>query len=276
MQRLSMSSRTIENVVLATITAVVILITLAPIIMVVVISFTSAETLAFPPPSWSLRWYESALRLIFGGSDVQGFVDSILATFRITATVTVLAGVAGVLAAYALVRFEFPGKWIVEELISLPLIFPLIVLGIALLIFASQLGFSSGFWRIVIGHLIVTLPFMVRNCVASLQGLNPALEEAARTLGASPVRVFLQIVLPQMRPGILAGAILVFIMSFNEFTVAYFLYTVDAYPLSIWLFSRGTNALDPTIFSLSTIIIAFNLALLWMLDRVMGDRSISI
>lgn len=272
----SLSSRRIENAVLATITSVVLLVTLAPIIMVVVISFTSAETLAFPPPSWSLRWYESALQLIFSGSDVQGFVDSILATFRITATVTLLAGVAGVLAAYALVRFEFRGKWIVEELISLPLIFPLIVLGIALLFFASQLGFGSGFWRIVIGHLIVTLPFMVRNCVASLQGLNPALEEAARTLGASPTRVFLEIVLPQMRPGILAGAILVFIMSFNEFTVAYFLYTVDAYPLSIWLFSRGTNALDPTIFSLSTIIIAFDLALLWMLDRVMGDKSISI
>ena len=268
--------RKIENFILSAFTIVVLLVTLAPIIMVVVISFTSAETLAFPPPSWSLRWYRSAWSLISGGSDVQGFVDSILATLRITGTVTVFAVVSGVLASYALVRFTFPGKWIIEELISLPLVFPLIVLGIALLFFASQLGFGSGFWRLVIGHLIVTLPFMVRNCTASLEGLNATLEEAARTLGAGPIRLFFEIVLPQMRSGILAGAILVFIISFNEFTVAYFLYTVDVYPLSIWLFSRGTNALDPTIFSLSTIIIVFDLGLLWLLDRVMGEKSISI
>ena len=266
----------LEWAILATITTLVLLVTLAPIVMVAVISFTSGETLAFPPPSWSLRWYRSAVTMITSGSDVQGFVDSILTTFRITVTVTLIAGIMGVLAAYALVRFEFRGKWLIEELITLPLVFPLIVLGIALLIMASQLGFGSGFWRIVIGHLIVTLPFMVRNCTSSLQGLNPALEEAARTLGARPIRLFIEIILPQMRSGILAGAILVFIISFNEFTVAYFLYTVDAYPLSIWLFSRGTNALDPTIFSLSTIIIVFDLGLLWLLDRVVGERSISI
>src|SRR5215207_2920901 len=123
--------RKIENFILSAFTIVVLLVTLAPIIMVVVISFTSAETLAFPPPSWSVRWYRSAWSLISGGSDVQGFVDSILATLRITGTVTVLAVISGVLASYALVRFTFPGKWIIEELISLPLVFPLIVLGIA-------------------------------------------------------------------------------------------------------------------------------------------------
>jgi putative spermidine/putrescine transport system permease protein len=270
------AGRRVEWAILCAITILVLSVTLAPIIMVIVISFTSGETLAFPPPNWSLRWYRSALAMVRGGSDVYGFVDSIWTTFRITITVTILCALLGVPAAYALVRFSFPGKAIIEELVTLPLVFPLIVLGIALLLIASQLGFESGFWRIVVGHVIITFPFMVRNCTASLQGLNPTLEEAARTLGATPVQMFFEIILPQMRSGIFAGAILVFIISFNEFTVAYFLYTVEAYPLSIWLFARGTNALDPTIFALSTIIIVFDLGLLWLLDRVVGEKSITV
>ena len=90
------------------------------------------------------------------------------------------------------------------------------------------------------------------------------------------MRTFFEIVMPLMRPGILAGMLLVFILSFNEFTISYFLYTVEVSPFPIWLFQRSNTALDPTIFSLSTVVIVLDVALIWGLDRVVGTQGVSV
>jgi putative spermidine/putrescine transport system permease protein len=140
----------------------------------------------------------------------------------------------------------------------------------------SQIKADLGFIQIVIGHSIVTLPFVVRNCTAALKGVSPTLEEAAQTLGASAVRSFFEVVLPLMRSGILAGAIIAFVLSFNEFTISYFLYTVDIQPFSIWLFTRSNTSLDPTIFAVSSIIILFNAGMILLLDRIVGRQGLSM
>lgn len=271
--------RDAETAVLAVITAVVLAAVMAPIVMVVVISFTDARTLQFPPPDWSLRWYRSALDLASGGGLIGGsgrLLESLLDSLAIAFAVTGISLACGVPAAYALARIRFPGKPIVEQLISLPLVFPLVVLGIALLVLVSRLGLAIGMWQIVIAHVIIVLPFVVRNCTAVLHGVGPSLEEAAWCLGAPWWRSFLEIVLPLMRPGILAGTLIAFMLSFNEFTVSYFLYTVEVQPFPIWLYSQSNTSLDPTIFALASAVIVLDVALILVLDRIVGGQGLSL
>jgi putative spermidine/putrescine transport system permease protein len=249
---------------------------LLPIVAVVVVSFTSAATLQFPPPGLSLRWYAEAWSMLAGDdAGIARLRESFLASLAIaglTALVCLLAGVPG---SYALVRFRFRRRALVEELLGLPLVFPTVVLGIALLVLVSQSGVDLGMGQIVMAHAIIGLPFMMRNCMAAMQGIDPALEEAARTLGASGPRAFAEIVLPLARGGISSGVLLVFILSFNEFTLSYFLYTVDVFPLSIWLFQQSNTSFSPTVFAVSALIVFLNVAVILVVDTLLGRRRAS-
>lgn len=264
-----------ERWIIRGITLVTVLFLLSPIVFVVLISFTAADTLQFPPPDWGVRWYKSALELMFGEAwRVERLTSSLITSGVIALTVMFLSVGAGVPASYALVRYEFRGKLLVEQLVTLPLVFPLVVLGVSVLVMASKLGVGGGFWPIVVAHVIITFPFVVRNCVASLEGVSKTLEEAAWTLGAGWTKSIWKIVLPLMRPGILAGMLIAFIISFNEFTVTYFLYSVDVFPFPIWLFSRANSSLDPSIFSLSSMVIFLDVALILLLDRLVGRSAV--
>ncbi|MGH6881075.1 ABC transporter permease [Hypericibacter sp.] len=266
----------VEPILLGGITAILLLVMLSPILTVVVMSLTDAQTLQFPPPGFSFRWYQSAWNLIADPSDGSRFREALTTSLSISLVVMILSALVGIPAAYALVRHEFRGKSAVEVLVALPLVFPLVVLGISFLVIVSELGIELGFLRIVVAHVILALPFVIRNCVASLSALPLSHEEAARTLGANWWRTLREIVLPAMRPGIIAGMLLAFIVSFNEFTVAYFLYTVDVFPLPVWLFSKSNTSLDPTIFALSSGVIVLDFALIWILDRLVGHQGVTV
>jgi putative spermidine/putrescine transport system permease protein len=134
----------------------------------------------------------------------------------------------------------------------------------------SVLGLNLGLFQIAIAHAIIGLPFMIRNCVPALAGIDPSLQEAAKTLGASPARAFVEIVLPIARGGVVSGLLLVFILSFNEFTLTYFLHRVDVFPLSIWLFQQSNTSFSPAIFAVSTLIIALNVAIILVVDTLTG------
>lgn len=265
-----------QGVLLHFATAALLLFIASPIIMVVILSFTAGTSLQFPPPGWSLRWYQSAWELLNPAHTTERLGEALGTSLLIGITTAVLAIMAGLPAAYALVRMEFRGKLIVEQLVTMPLVFPLVVLGVALLVMVSELRVEIGFFRIVVAHVIITMPFVVRNCAASLAGINLSLEEAAICLGANRARMFYEIVLPLVRPGVIAGLLLAFIISFNEFTVTYFLYTVDVMPFSIWLFTKSNSSLDPTIFALSTLIIFSDAFLIWIIDRAIGKQGMSL
>ena len=264
-----------ESALIVTLTVVLLVLLLLPIVAVFVISFTSATTLVFPPPDWSLRWYEEVWTMIADpGDDFTRLEESLVTSILIAAFTSLTCLVAGVPASYALVRFRFLGRAIVEELLlSVPIIFPTVVLGVALLVIVSVTGLDLGLFQIVVAHSIIGLPFMMRNCVAALHGIDPSLQEAAKTLGASNVRAFFEIVFPLMRGGISSGVLLVFILSFNEFTLSYFLYTVDVFPLSIWLFTQSNTSFSPSIFAVSSLMIVFNIIVILIVDRVVGTRN---
>ncbi len=265
-----------ERLFLNGFTIVLLAIMLAPIAIIIFISFTVGDSLQFPPPEMGLRWYRSVWRLLSEPSDISRLQGALATSLAISAAVMVLSAAVGTPAAYALARYRFPGRGLIEALLALPLIFPLVVLGVALLVIASLLGVEWGFARIIVAHVTLTLPFVIRNVLASMHALPRSQEEAAKVLGAPGWRIAYEIVLPGVRTGIIAGMLFAFIISFNEFTVAYFLYTVDVFPLSVWIFSRSNTVLDPTIFAIASIIIVLDVVLIILLDRWSSAKTVSL
>ncbi len=236
---------------------------LAPLIVVVLASFNSADFLSFPPRGFSLRWYRALWE-----SEVWG--DSFRLSVLLTAVVTPLALIIGTLAAYALVRYSFPGKGVVETLVMAPLVMPQIVLGIALLNYFSLLGLIDSLTGLMLGHLVVTLPFTVRLVSISVHNLDPALERAAQNLGATPLQTFWRVTLPLLRPGIVAGAIFAAIISFGELAVTLLIAGARTTTLPLRIFNYTEYNFDPTINAVSTIFVVLALVLIIALDRLIG------
>jgi putative spermidine/putrescine transport system permease protein len=263
-----------EKAVLAILTATIVTLILLPILVVLAMSFTAASTLQFPPPALSTRWYGAVWSMLSGAdAALSRLREAMVASLLIAAAAAALTTLTGVPAAYALTRLRFRGRGIIEEYLGLPLIFPTVVLGISLLVIVSSLPFDWGMTQIVVAHSLIGLPFMVRNCMAALAGVDPHLQEAARTLGASALRAFAGITFPLMRGGVASGVLLVFILSYNEFTLSYFLYTVDVFPLPIWLFQQSNTSFSPAVLAVSSLIILVNVIVVLLVDRIIGDRG---
>jgi len=236
---------------------------LAPLLVVVLASFNSADFLSFPPRGFSLRWYRALWE-----SEVWG--DSFRLSLLLTAVVTPLALIIGTLAAYALVRYSFPGKGAMATLVMAPLVMPQIVLGIALLNYMSGLGLVGSLTGLILGHLVVTLPFTVRLVSISVHNLDPALERAAQNLGATPLQTFWRVTLPLLRPGIVAGAIFAAIISFGELAVTLLIAGARTTTLPLRIFNYTEYNFDPAINAVSTIFVVLALVLIIVLDRLIG------
>ena len=236
---------------------------LAPLLVVVLASFNSADFLSFPPRGFSLRWYRALWE-----SEVWG--DSFRLSLLLTAVVTPLALIIGTLAAYALVRYSFPGKGAMATLVMAPLVMPQIVLGIALLNYMSGLGLVGSLTGLILGHLVVTLPFTVRLVSISVHNLDPALERAAENLGATPLQTFWRVTLPLLRPGIVAGAIFAAIISFGELAVTLLIAGARTTTLPLRIFNYTEYNFDPAINAVSTIFVVLALVLIIVLDRLIG------
>jgi putative spermidine/putrescine transport system permease protein len=258
-------SRT-ERIALASSTVVLLIFVLAPTVMIMAASVNRSATLTFPPRGLTLDWYGAAVSTLLSG-DFGGAQQSLTVSLVVALTSAALASLVGFPAAYALVRLRFPGRRVLEVLVSLPLVFPAVSFGIGLLILLSRLAVDLPYGRLILADTILAIPFVVRNVSASLAGLSRSLEEAAWTLGASRAYAFRKIVLPLARPGLISGLFLAFIVAFNEFTVAFFLYSPKAQPFSIWIFQRTEAAFDTSLTAIGTIVLGFNLLLLWGVQR---------
>lgn len=256
----------------------VLLLAAAPILTMIVMSFGMSDTLDFPPASFGLRWYRSAWHTFVApdAGDTLSMGAALSTSLVVAIATMVIATAVSVPAAYALARYRFRGKAFVEQLVALPITYPLVMLGLALLLVFNALPFNLGITRLIIAHVILTLPFTVKNCAASVASIGPEFEEAACLMGASPLRALRDVVLPLMRPGILAGMLFAFIVSFNEFTVTFFLYSIDTMTLPVWLYSRTVSSLDPTVFCFAVFTVAIDFALIWMLDKLVGDAGVAV
>ncbi|WP_233835337.1 ABC transporter permease [Paraburkholderia sp. ZP32-5] len=257
---------------------VVLFLAALPILTMIVMSFSAADTLEFPPHAYSLHWYRAAWQSFVSpeATDTLSMGAALTTSLIVAFSTMLIATLVSVPAAYALSRYRFRGKPAVEQLVALPLVYPLVMLGLSLLLVFNVLPVELGVGRLIIAHVILALPFTVKNCAASVASIGPEFEEAACVMGASPTRALIDVVLPLMRPGILAGMLFAFIVSFNEFTVTFFLYSIDTMTLPVWLYSRTVSSLDPTVFCFAVFIVAIDFALIWLLEKLIGDEGVAL
>ena len=226
-------------------TALVFVFLFAPLLVVVVFSFNDSEISTLPMRGFTLDWYR---KLIADTQIREALVNSLI----VAAATVALATTLGVLAAVGIHRYTVRLRAIVRGLAVLPMMTPRLILGIALLSFYSFLAVDLTLVTVVIGHVIIGLPYVVLIVSARLVGFDRSLEEAARDLGASTWIVFREITLPLLRPAIIGGALIVFTLSFDEVVVSFFTTgNANTLPMSIWSMLRF--GITPKINALATL-----------------------
>jgi len=231
-----------------------------PTVVVVAVSFNPTAILSFPPAGLSLRWYENVLTY---PQFQRAAVNSVL----VTGMAVALALPAGTLAALALERGRLRGRHVWAALLLSPLVVPGVAAGLGFLILAAALGLLRSRAVLVAAHVALVLPFVVRSVWVSVRNLDPALERAAASLGATPWRAFRRVTLPLLRPGLFAGLLFAVVVSLNEFVVSLFISNRVTEILPVAMFTYVVNYTDPTIAALSSLFIAATFVVVWLADR---------
>ncbi len=235
----------------------------APILVVIIVSFGGAAFLQFPPQSYSFRWYANL-------GEYPDFLYSFWLSLVLATATAAASTLIGTLGAFAMARHRFTGRALLGAFVMSPLVLPGLVTGIALLQFFSFLRTEPSFWRLLLGHTVVTVPYVVRTVGAVLVGFDRSLEEAARGLGAGPWAATRLITLPLIKPGLVAGAVFAFILSFDNVAVSIFLTTPRLVPLPIQIYNYVESSAKPIIASISTLQIAVILLLLLAAEKLVG------
>ena len=249
--------------VMALLALVAIVILVAPTLIVIIVSFTSGFSLKFPPPGYSLRWYAALI-------DAWQLHFAAMNSLKIALWTTAISIVLGVLAALGIARSKTMTAKVLDSLFMSPLVLPALAFGLSALMLFSLVGMPVSVLTLVIGHTVVCVPYVVRNTVASLAQLEPTLLESSAILGASRLYTFRRVVLPLIRPGVIAGAFIAFMSSFDNVPVSLFLRdaATDMLPIRMWQDLEGK--LDVTIAALSGVLIIATVALMALMERITG------
>ena len=248
---------------LVSLTLAMMLFILAPLLVTIAMSISDTQYIIFPPRGFTLQWYEKALQ-------DQEFLSAMSFSAGLAVAATAGALLLGVPAALALVRTAFDGRDAIASLLLSPLIFPVLITGVALLQLFSTVGFNNTPLNMFIGHVLVTAPYVVRTTTASLMLADITLENAARTLGANNWRVFRRITVPQIAPGLAAGALFAFMISFDNFPISLWLADAQHQPVPMLIFDMIASVFEPTVAAISTLMIIFAMAVVLILERIGG------
>lgn len=219
-----------------------------PIVVVVILSFSSGQYLQFPPPGWSVQWYERFL----GDPSWMAAARQSLVVATLT---TVITTPLGVMAARALTSWKGRGSGALTTVVMMPLIVPVIIFAIGAYAVFLQLRVTGTTAGLVAAHIVLALPFVVIITMAPLRTVDRDLERAAASLGASPITAFRSVVLPIIAPGVMASALFVFITSFDEVVAAIFLTSPTSQTLPVKMWSTIRLDVDPTIAAPASILV---------------------
>jgi putative spermidine/putrescine transport system permease protein len=234
------------------IAVVVLFFLVAPVAIVFPMSFSDSRFLQFPPETWSLRWY----RNFFGSPE---WMAATWVSVRIAVGACLLATVLGVAAAYAIHQLHGRFARFCEILLLLPLMVPLIIIAVGVFFVYAELGLIASVPGLVLSHTMLTLPFVVVTARSGLKGFDMSQERAARSLGASRLRAFWDVTLPQIRGSVIAGAVFAFIYALDEVVVALFISGGPNATLTKRMFTALRDEIEPTIAAISALLIAFSL-----------------
>ena len=259
---------TVGSVLRGSATVVAFTLVVVPILMVVVAAFSPSDFFQFPPPGFSVRWFVE-----FFGLDTMRSAFAL--SIELALASATVATILGTLAALFLVRRRGPLAGVLHSLFLAPLVFPTIILGVALLLLYKTIGMPV-LPGLLLAHCVVGMPYGFRTVLASAQALDPALEEAGQSLGAGPLRTLALVTLPLVWPGVLAGWLFAFIVSFGELNTALFLTGPGVTTLPIEIFSylqfQGSQLV---IAAASTVQIALIVILVAVIERIVGIARIT-
>lgn len=219
---------------------------IVPTLIIVPMSFNEVSSFNFPPKGFSLQWYENFF------TDAS-WMRALFASFRVALVTMIVATAVGVLASIGLSKVKFRGKGILEGYFLLPLIVPGIVLAIGMYSLFLRMNLLGSLLGFVLAHTVLALPLVITNVMASLQGFDPALEQASASLGAGRLRTFFSITLPLIAPGVTAGALFAFVISLDEVIVSLFIQSPQLQTLPVKIFNSVTQTNDPTVAAVAVI-----------------------
>jgi putative spermidine/putrescine transport system permease protein len=235
-------------------------------VVVLITSFTDSFSLRFPPPAYSTRWY----RALFDPAKSAQIHAAAWNSVVIASSATAISAVLGTLAALGIARRRTWWAHALDALFMSPLILPTLAFGLSALMFFTLLGVRLSLVTMILGHVAVIVPFIMRTTIASLSQLDPAQLDTSASLGAGPIYTFWRVTLPVIRPGILAGAFLAFMASIDNVSVSLFLANpeTDVLPIRMWNMLEST--LDVRTAAVSGVLIAVTGVTVFVMDRVAG------
>ena len=266
--RFHTQSELIGHYALWTVTWLVLLFLILPILVIVPLSFSSGTFLTFPLPGLSLRWYEA-----FWAS--EPWRNAVRNSFIVAIATTILATALGTLASLGLVRANFPGKTLLMALLISPMIVPLVIVAAGAYFFYAPLGLTGSLTGLIIAHTTLAAPFVIISVTSTLAGFNPNLSRAGASLGASPTRVFFQIILPLIGPGVVSGALFAFVTSFDEVVVALFMTGPQQRTLPRQMFDGIRENISPLITAVATLLILLSILLMTVME-LLRRRSLRL
>ena len=234
-----------------------------PTLIVLVASFTAGSIITFPPQGWSLRWYAALL-------DKPDFLAALGRSLQVGLVCTVLAIPAGTLAALALARFRLRFATTLQVYLLLPFTIPLVVSGIGLMLVFGPLGWLGSVWPVGLACCVINLPFMIWAVAAAVNHLDPDLENAAHNCGAPPTHTFFTVTLPAVAPGIVTGALVMFILAVNEFLVSLMLVDARTVTLPVLVYNAIRSIITPDLAAVSVVYVVLALVAIGLLDRLVG------
>jgi len=226
-----------------------------PLCVVVPISFSGSSFLEFPPRSFSLRWYREYLAS-------HTWIDSTVNSVKVAILTALFSTVVGTCAALALQRWRTRFRPALTGVLLSPMILPHIVLAVSVYAVFARLKLIGSIWALVAVYTLLATPFVYLNVAAALQSLDPSLEQAALSLGATRWRALWHVTLPLVRPGIVAGALLAMILAFDEVVIAIFISGTTAITLPKTMWDGIRTEINPTIAAVSTFLIVTYVLLL--------------
>lgn len=226
-----------------------------PNFIVVPISFSPTFTLKFPPPGFSLQWFEAYFTS-------PRWMNATWNSFQVAIFTTLVSVTLGSLAAFGLVRGSFPGKRILNSFFLVPIIIPHLVIAVAMYRLFSNLGLTGSILGFVVGHTMITIPFVITIMSAALRGIDVDLENAARVLGASRLRSLWYVTFPLALPGMISSALFAFLVSFDELMISLFLSspTMTTLPKRLWDGIR--MEMEPTLGAVATFLVVVSMVVL--------------
>ena len=236
-----------------------------PIVVLVVMSFHPEHIMTFPLPSWSLRWYGEFLQ-------DELLIRALLNSLFLGGTTAALSALIGTPCAIGLVRFDFPGKRLVNSFVLAPMIVPNVIMAIGLLILLNIVNIPRGYPYLIIGHVMFGLPYVVITVSSQLYGFPRELEEAALNLGANELQTFFEVTLPLIAPSILAGSLFAFTISFQEYVASQFWATPSTYTLPIRIYARLRGFISPELNVVGVLTLVLAIGVVAIL-RVLSRRS---